>query len=110
MTKIYSEQFIMMKKIMSTHIILLIITLLSVMCGSCNRDRESRFKELDNLVPETRISNLEQIRKKGILRVVTEFNSISYFIYRGQPMGFQYEMLQDLDKLHGPAIGGYSQQ
>ncbi len=86
----------MMKKIMSTHIILLIITLLSVMCGSCNRDRESRFKELDNLVPETRISNLEQIRKKGILRVVTEFNSISYFIYRGQPMGFQYEMLQDL--------------
>jgi len=28
--------------------------------------------------------------------VLTDFNSINYFIYKGQPMGFQYELLQEL--------------
>ncbi len=39
---------------------------------------------------------MEMIREYGALKVVTEYNSISYFLYRGQPLGFQYEMLQDL--------------
>jgi membrane-bound lytic murein transglycosylase F len=41
-------------------------------------------------------AKLEHIMKRGVLRVVTDFNSTSYFIYRGQPMGYQYEMLQEL--------------
>lgn len=41
-------------------------------------------------------THLDIIREKGILKVVTEYNSISYFIYRGQPMGFQYELLHEL--------------
>jgi len=40
--------------------------------------------------------DLAQIRETGKLTVVTDFNSINYFIYRGQPMGFQYEMLMEL--------------
>jgi membrane-bound lytic murein transglycosylase F len=40
--------------------------------------------------------DLLQIREKGKLSVVTDFNSINFFIYRGQPMGFQYEMLMEL--------------
>jgi len=39
---------------------------------------------------------MELIRQAGELKVVTEYNSISYFLYRGQPLGFQYEMLQEL--------------
>lgn len=42
------------------------------------------------------VSILKQISERGVLRVVTDFNSTSYFIYRGQPMGYQYEMLQEL--------------
>jgi membrane-bound lytic murein transglycosylase F len=41
-------------------------------------------------------SKLEEVMARGVLRVVTDFSSTSYFIYRGQPMGFQYEMLQEL--------------
>ena len=62
--------------------------------AACKRS-DSRFRDLDKLRPE-RTTNLERIREKGSLRVVTEYNSISYFIYRGQPLGFQYEMLQAL--------------
>ncbi|MCB8994988.1 MAG: transporter substrate-binding domain-containing protein [Bacteroidales bacterium] len=42
--------------------------------------------------------DLPQIREKGRLSVVTDFNSINYFIYKGQPMGFQYELLNELAK------------
>ena len=52
-----------------------------------------------NPVPKDKAkSRLEQVLEKGVLRVVTDFNSTSYFIYRGQPMGYQYEMLQELQK------------
>jgi peptidoglycan lytic transglycosylase F len=75
--------------------IFLVLIPLSLLLGSCNRNGESRFRDVDQMKPE-RVSNLEMIRQAGVLKVVTEYNSISYFIYRGQPMGFQYEMLQEL--------------
>ena len=77
-----------------THILFL-IALLPLILGSCMRTGESRFRDVEQLRPE-RVTHLERIRDRGVLRVVTEYNSISYFIYRGQPMGFQYEMLQEL--------------
>ena len=52
---------------------------------------------LGNPVPEEKTKSvLEQVIERGVLRVVTDFSSTSYFIYRGQPMGYQYEMLQEL--------------
>ena len=30
---------------------------------------------------------------EGVLRAVTGYDANSYFIYRGQPMGFEYELL-----------------
>ena len=72
--------------------LLLLVLILTV---SCRPGGESRFRDVEDLRPE-RISDLELIRQNGRLSVVTEYNSISYFIYRGQPMGYQYEMLQQL--------------
>ncbi len=40
----------------------------------------------------------DDIKKRGVLKVVTDYNSTSYFIYRGQPMGYHYELLQELAK------------
>ena len=42
------------------------------------------------------ISDLDEIRQEGRLVVAADFSSTSYFIYRGQPMGYQYQMLQEL--------------
>ncbi len=38
--------------------------------------------------------DLDSIRKRGKLIAVTDFNSINYFIYKGEPMGFNYELLK----------------
>ena len=42
--------------------------------------------------------DLEQIKDSGELVVLTLYNSISYFIYRGQEMGLQYEFSEQLAK------------
>ncbi|WP_372775833.1 transglycosylase SLT domain-containing protein [Mangrovibacterium sp.] len=36
--------------------------------------------------------------KSGKLKAVVDYNSTNYFIYRGRPMGFKYDLLQHLAK------------
>jgi len=38
--------------------------------------------------------DLDSIRKRGKLIAVTDFNSTDYFIYKGEPMGFNFELLK----------------
>ena len=38
--------------------------------------------------------DLDSIMKRGKLIAVTDFNSTDYFIYKGEPMGFNYELLK----------------
>lgn len=45
---------------------------------------------------ETDVSDLERIIQNGKITVVTDYNSTNYFIYRGQPMGYQFDLLQEL--------------
>lgn len=39
------------------------------------------------------VTDLADIVERGVLRAVTDNNSINYFVYRGSPMGFQLELL-----------------
>lgn len=80
-----------MKKNSHTYKILTIVLLLALpLIYSC------RKQEIATVEEETFVRDLGDIRKSGKLIVVTDFNSINYFIYKGQPLGFQYEMLQEL--------------
>lgn len=45
--------------------------------------------------------DLSQIKDSGELVVLTMYSSTSYFIYRGQPMGFQYELSEQFAKSLG---------
>ncbi len=47
-------------------------------------------------IPEIALSRYEIIKERGKLIAVTDYNSINYFVYRGEPMGYQYELLQSL--------------
>jgi membrane-bound lytic murein transglycosylase F len=38
--------------------------------------------------------DLAEIRQSGRLRVLLSYNPINYFIYRGTPMGYSYELAQ----------------
>ncbi|MFW5756905.1 MAG: lytic transglycosylase F, partial [Tangfeifania sp.] len=46
---------------------------------------------------ETKMANartLEKIKNKGKLTALTTYSGTSYFLYRGQAMGFEYELLK----------------
>ena len=42
----------------------------------------------------------EDIRKSGVLRVITSNNPASYFLWRGELMGFDYELIRDFASKH----------
>ncbi len=44
------------------------------------------------VTPVTAVKDLPQIKAEGELVVLTMYSSTSYFIYRGESMGFQYEL------------------
>ena len=60
------------------------LLLLSVAAGCIQRNRQV----------EKPVHDLEQIQDSGVLRVLTLYSSTSYFQYRGQDMGFQYELAE----------------
>ncbi|MBD3234772.1 MAG: transporter substrate-binding domain-containing protein [candidate division Zixibacteria bacterium] len=45
---------------------------------------------------ESSKADLPEIKERGKLRAITTYSSTSYFIYRGQPMGYEYELLHRL--------------
>jgi membrane-bound lytic murein transglycosylase F len=45
-------------------------------------------------VCEQRTIDLDEIRERGEIIAITSYSPLSYFIYRGQPMGYEYELLQ----------------
>lgn len=52
-------------------------------------------------VEEKAVDDLQQIKDSGVLTVLTLYSSTSYFIYRGQDMGFQYELSEQFAKSLG---------
>lgn len=38
--------------------------------------------------------DLEAIKSRGFINALVDNNSVSYFIFRGEPMGYEYELLQ----------------
>lgn len=39
--------------------------------------------------------DLEDIKRRDTLIVLAPYNSTTYFLYRGEPMGYEYELVKD---------------
>lgn len=50
---------------------------------------------------EAGVFDLDAIKKRGSLRMLTRNNAISYFLHKGQQQGFDYELLKLFAKDHG---------
>ncbi len=72
-------------------ILLLLIVFFTAFFYSCSNQVDEGIESV-NII----IDDLREIRERGKLVVVTDFNSVNYYIFEGQPMGFQYELLQEL--------------
>jgi len=63
---------------------------------SCQDETLKIDKDYNPIVANSIDRDLDAIKEDGILRALVVYSSTSYFLYRGQPMGFEYELLKQL--------------
>jgi membrane-bound lytic murein transglycosylase F len=62
----------------------------------------AEYQERKNTITEPTVDiDIAEIKARGSLRVIIEYNSISYFIYKGQRLGFEFELMQQFAKSLG---------
>ncbi|QYA26935.1 transporter substrate-binding domain-containing protein [Gramella sp. MT6] len=75
---------------------------LSIILSSCSQgngisEENAELYNSGKEKPPYKVSkDLEAIKKDGVLHAITIYNSTSYFLYKGIPMGFEYELLSRL--------------
>ena len=48
--------------------------------------------------------DLAEIKSRGTITLLAPYNSTTYFLYRGEPLGFEYELLQNFAREQGVAL------
>ncbi|NLX72402.1 MAG: transporter substrate-binding domain-containing protein [Bacteroidales bacterium] len=78
-----------------------LLILLAGFVGGCSN---SGHKKRAGEVSSNHVPDLIDIIESGKIRVVTNYNSTNYFVYKGQPMGYQFEMLQEFANFMGVTL------
>lgn len=63
---------------------------------SCSSEKKQKKSIPLKIEVEPVNYDLSDIKKAGVLRAITTFSPTGYFLYKGQAMGFEYEMLSRL--------------
>jgi len=63
-------------------------------CGKAQFDIKSAAEAKEESREQVVEFDLDKIRSRGVLKVIIQNSSTSYFIYKGQPMGYDYELLK----------------
>lgn len=75
------------------------VVLIVFQLQGCERKPKVKF----STAPEVLI-DLDEIKRRGYINALVDNNSISYFIYKGQSMGYEYELLSLLAKELGVGL------
>ena len=59
------------------------------------------LEQLARLAHTERSGDLPEILRRGVLRVITRNNAATFFLWRGEQMGFEYELLREFAKQLG---------
>ena len=80
--------------------ILFFLLCVALNLSSCKETSKSKIDDnlaaYNAIVENSSDRDLKDIKEDGILKALVVYSSTSYFLYKGQPMGFEYEMLQRL--------------
>ncbi|MGM0582341.1 MAG: transglycosylase SLT domain-containing protein [Bacteroidota bacterium] len=85
----------MMKFFNKSFYVLLVLTF--GFLGACSTKSDTQSQDLSYAIEPVDF-DFNKIKERGYLTAVVDNSATSYFIYKGQPMGYEYEMLQWLAK------------
>ncbi len=76
--------------------LILIIYFIILIFQGCDQitEKVKKVQTRDSTRSSKELSDLEFIKNRGRLIALTNFNSTDYFVYRGTPMGYQYDLLR----------------
>ncbi|MDH5380483.1 MAG: transporter substrate-binding domain-containing protein [Cyclobacteriaceae bacterium] len=77
-----------------------LITILISGCQIFQRDKDNDNDKTVTIEEEIIEKDLEEIKAEGKLTVIFDNSTTSYFIYKGQPMGYEYELVSRFCKRH----------
>ena len=89
---------------------LLVLTVgivIMVNATSCRRtiNESSPIKNTEGItLPDPADFDLEKIKERGSLIAIVENSSTGFFIYKGQPMGYEYDLLELFSKHIGVSL------
>lgn len=78
--------------------------LLLVSCSIGEPKSSNESSDLSVSVSEPISKDLAEIKKNGVLRMITSYSSGSYFLYNGIQVGFEYELLKAFTKENDMAL------
>ena len=89
--------------------LLLCACLLCLPSASCRRGPRTKLEAVDTIVREKDVPppaepvkrDLAEVRERGELKVLAPYNSTTYFVYRGEPLGYEYELLRAFAESQG---------
>ncbi|MBK9291585.1 MAG: transporter substrate-binding domain-containing protein [Bacteroidetes bacterium] len=70
-----------------------IVFTLGALLVSCHSPKQAPE---NTITTDSLPSALQQIAAEGRIKVLTNYSAINYYIYRGEPVGYQYEMVKSL--------------
>lgn len=76
-------------------VLFFVLTFTLIFISSCKKE------QITDTPKQTAFLDLDELRHRGRIIAVTDFNSTNYFIYKGQPMGFHYELLKSFSNYIG---------
>src|SRR2546423_12535479 len=95
---------IRLRAILAISLFVLVIPVLS----ACHRKVYAEIEQIDEIDRRSNLPmvgpinrDLTDIKKSGTLTVLAPYNATTYFIYRGEPLGYEYELLQSFAKDQG---------
>ena len=58
------------------------------------------IEQLSRLAYSERYGDLDEIKQRGVLRVITRNSAVTFFLWRGEQMGFEFELLRAFARRH----------